>query len=194
MPFEPFHERFPEIAARETRTMTVGDSPDLPADEYGLVEMYCNESGCDCRRVFFTVLARRQQRMVAVIAYGWESLEFYRQWLSFDDPAVVSELKGPVLNLTSPQSEIAPAVLELVRWVLEDREYVERLKRHYRMFRETVDAAPAGTYVDRETPDGGVLRFSLPRKAPRNKPCPCGSGRKYKQCCGRPAGGGTAPA
>jgi len=30
------------------------------------------------------------------------------------------------------------------------------------------------------------------RKVGRNEPCPCGSGRKYKRCCG--AGGGTAPA
>jgi preprotein translocase subunit SecA len=22
-------------------------------------------------------------------------------------------------------------------------------------------------------------------KTPRNAPCPCGSGKKYKQCCGR---------
>ncbi|NUQ01453.1 MAG: SEC-C domain-containing protein, partial [Armatimonadetes bacterium] len=28
------------------------------------------------------------------------------------------------------------------------------------------------------------------RTAPgRNDPCPCGSGRKYKHCCGRPAAG-----
>jgi hypothetical protein len=26
---------------------------------------------------------------------------------------------------------------------------------------------------------------SLPRKVGRNDPCPCGSGKKYKKCCGR---------
>ena len=28
----------------------------------------------------------------------------------------------------------------------------------------------------------------MPRQMPfaRNKPCPCGSGRKFKHCCGRP--------
>ncbi|HEX9179769.1 MAG TPA: UPF0149 family protein, partial [Burkholderiales bacterium] len=33
--------------------------------------------------------------------------------------------------------------------------------------------------------------WSLPRQNPdqtgRNEPCPCGSGKKYKQCCGRDA-------
>lgn len=27
-----------------------------------------------------------------------------------------------------------------------------------------------------------------PKDPPRNAPCPCGSGRKYKKCCGSPAG------
>ena len=26
------------------------------------------------------------------------------------------------------------------------------------------------------------------KKVGRNQPCPCGSGKKYKQCCGREAG------
>jgi len=32
---------------------------------------------------------------------------------------------------------------------------------------------------------GGTARREEP-KSGRNDPCPCGSGRKYKQCCGRP--------
>lgn len=32
---------------------------------------------------------------------------------------------------------------------------------------------------------GGAVRSAAP-KSGRNDPCPCGSGRKYKQCCGRP--------
>ena len=44
---------------------------------------------------------------------------------------------------------------------------------------------PAGDGQD----DGG-LRLNLPRRRPtlkvgRNEPCPCGSGKKFKQCCGR---------
>ena len=31
---------------------------------------------------------------------------------------------------------------------------------------------------------GGTIRHDTP-KAGRNDPCPCGSGRKFKQCCGR---------
>jgi preprotein translocase subunit SecA len=27
--------------------------------------------------------------------------------------------------------------------------------------------------------------FVAPKKIPRNAPCPCGSGKKYKNCCGK---------
>ena len=33
--------------------------------------------------------------------------------------------------------------------------------------------------------NGGTVQRDEP-KSGRNDPCPCGSGRKYKQCCGRP--------
>lgn len=35
----------------------------------------------------------------------------------------------------------------------------------------------------REQRQSGIIR--KPKKIGRNEPCPCGSGRKYKQCCGR---------
>jgi len=31
-----------------------------------------------------------------------------------------------------------------------------------------------------------IARPQRPKAPPRNKPCPCGSGRKYKKCCGAP--------
>ena len=34
----------------------------------------------------------------------------------------------------------------------------------------------------------GILVLNV--KAGRNDPCPCGSGKKYKKCCGRNADGG----
>lgn len=139
MPYQPFHERFPEIAWKETRSFRTFRNPDLPDDEYGLVEAYCNEPSCDCRRVLFNVLSRKREELVAVIAYGWESTDYYVDWLGHDDPLVIQELKGPALNTASRQSELAPALLRAVEQVLQDSEYVERLKRHYRIFKADVD-------------------------------------------------------
>jgi preprotein translocase subunit SecA len=45
------------------------------------------------------------------------------------------------------------------------------------------------------SPEGTHLKLNLPKRKPsfsiettgRNAPCPCGSGKKFKQCCGREA-------
>ena len=145
MPYEPFTERFGELAWKETRSVTLrtGNQFGLPADDYGLLEAYCNDEDCDCRRVFFNVAARKRNEIVAVVAYGWEDAPFYRKWYGgADSPATriaINEMTGLNLNSASPQSKIAPAILEMVRWLLTDPAYVDRLKRHYQMFKEEVD-------------------------------------------------------
>jgi uncharacterized protein YecA (UPF0149 family) len=43
--------------------------------------------------------------------------------------------------------------------------------------------------------EGPTIQLNLPKRRPsfdietsgRNAPCPCGSGKKFKQCCGREA-------
>jgi len=75
MPYAMLYQYLPEIAKSETRTVTIlheGDY-DLPAGSYGFLEMFCNEPGCDCRRVFFCVVSEKLNRIEAYIAYGWET-------------------------------------------------------------------------------------------------------------------------
>jgi len=142
MPYVSFYNYFPEIAEQEIRTITVlENSPwDLPPAHYSLIEMYCDEPGCDCRRVFFYVVSSLTKQAEAVIAYGWESPEFYAKWMGDDNPKIIAELKGPVLNLTSPQSDIAPLILDMVeKVVLQDQAYIQRVKTHYWMFRHYID-------------------------------------------------------
>lgn len=177
MPFVPLHDLLPDLAQLETRTATIPDGePMLPADTYYFHETYCDELDCDCRRVLFLVRSLRANRVEAVIGYGWESSQFYANWLHTDDADLVREVKGPMLNPGSPASPLAPALVELCQLVLlEDEEYVARLRRHYRQFREALA--------------GPVRNSRLGRKVGRNERCPCGSGRKWKVCCGR---GGAA--
>jgi hypothetical protein len=138
MPMSPFIERFPELGARETRSVTVTQRQDLPDGEYGFLEFYCDEPGCDCRRVMIDVLrpGTGWDKIWATISYGWESLDFYRKWGGGGDP---SEMKGPYLDSLNPQTNYSPALLNLFRFLLQSTEYVERLKRHYQMFRDSVE-------------------------------------------------------
>jgi hypothetical protein len=82
MPMIPFMERFPDLAARETRSVTVSGRIDIPDGEYGFLESFCDEPGCDCRRVMIVVLRSDTElnKIWASINYGWESVEFYKRW------------------------------------------------------------------------------------------------------------------
>jgi len=201
MPFVAFPKLCLETAERETRTIILrGASAGLPAGSYEFLEMFCDESGCDCRRVMFSVFCSTTTAMEAVIAWGWESLEFYERWLGLDDPDLAREMKGPILNLASPQSRKAPAILKLAaNLLLTDAAYVARLKRHYAMFREKIDRAarskswrnrqPAmplqafGATAERQNLQRSSATVDLAGRVGRNHPCPCGSGKKFKLCC-----------
>jgi hypothetical protein len=142
MPFRLFHDLFPDVAERETRTLTVlpGSHHGLPAGNYAFLEMFCDEPRCDCRRVFFWVISSLRKDVEAVVAWGWEDLDFYAKWMKYGSRKDAEDLKGPILNIGSPETKLAPAILELARNVLlQDKAYIERIKRHYRMFRDRIE-------------------------------------------------------
>ena len=135
MMYQSFHDYYPEVAETETRCLTLRNDPELPSGTYGFIESFCNDPSCDCRRVFLNVYHFEKKQFLAVIAYGWEDEAFYARWMRNDDPETVAELKGPCLNLFSPQSPLAPVLLERFQMLLSDNNYVERLRRHYEMFK-----------------------------------------------------------
>jgi len=137
----PFYTRFRELAFREMRSATVSKWPGLPPGTYGFLELYCDEAGCDCRRAIIQVISPDSGRKVwATINYGWESAEFYRRWIS--DPVDAERCAGAWLDPLNRQSRHAPALLEVFRDVLKDSAYVERLKRHYGLFKAAIAEPP----------------------------------------------------
>ncbi|MGK5094457.1 SEC-C metal-binding domain-containing protein [Deltaproteobacteria bacterium TL4] len=172
MPYAPFHEKFPDIAEHETRSLTIYGDPELPDDKYAFIEAYCDEENCDCRRVFFSVFSENTRKCLAVITYGWEKRKYYIDWMGDNDPNVIDSLVGLNLNLLSPQSKFAPALLRKIDIVLkEDPLYVDRLKKHYKIYRTEIDKQYKTAPL--------VSQFTVGR----NDPCPCGSGKKFKKCC-----------
>src|SRR5689334_17542818 len=97
---------FPQLAEGETRTAIILEPSArngyLPADEYGMDELYCTERRCDCRRVMINVLARRARRHVATINHAFEPP-------AQGDPVPEQTFLDPL----NKQSELAPALLEL---------------------------------------------------------------------------------
>ena len=130
-----FAPLFPDIAERETRVITVFDPlPSehplfVPADEYGFDEWYCDERGCDCRRVMINVLGRHAKAHLATINHAFEP--------PTDDDVVPEQTFLDPLNR---QSKWSPALLRMFeQMLLSDEAYRQRLLRHYRMFKNVVD-------------------------------------------------------
>ena len=83
----PFVRLFPELAMAETRVFMVRDHPTLPDDDYGLMETFCADTTCHCRRVMLNVAARRQGVFLASVSYAFDR----------DDPHA-----GPFLDPLNP--------------------------------------------------------------------------------------------
>ena len=141
----PFHSFFPELAQREVRCLHVGlpaasqrpPGSDLPPDEYLYTEYYCEEIGCDCRRVFLQVIGRASpNKVLASIFYGWEKESFYRKRISWDAEAGARRVVRGELDPINEQSEFAEELLELFKRFVLDEPYRLRLRRHYRLFKE----------------------------------------------------------
>ena len=140
MPMIPFVEKFRELGSRETRSLTVVGRDDLPDGDYGFMELYCNEPGCDCRRVMVVVVRPETgwNKFWATINYGWESPDFYRKWAK--DPSLdPAQLKGPFLDPLAAQSKFSPVLLELFEFLVQSPDYVRRLRDHYQLFRAAVE-------------------------------------------------------
>jgi hypothetical protein len=182
----PFVEKFPRIGEQETRVITVfgkGDLTSMPPDQYALVELYCEEKGCDCRRAMISVFARKAKRIVATINMGFDAED---------------EDSGPFLDPLNPQSRYSQELIRsFVDIINSDPHYLARLQRHYVMFKEKVDGKPyRGRPFDTPgkvervvkevpgfTPEAREPASRQQTKVGRNQPCPCGSGKKYKKCC-----------
>lgn len=180
----PFHAAFRETAEIETRTVTPLNRDGLPNRTFLLMELYCNEPRCDCRRVMINVIDTERRQHVATINHGFAS------------PAPPHDDNGQTfLDPLNPQSAMSAALLGLFEEMIgSDGEYRQRLERHYAMWRSVVDDPlhPDHSKVRAAHQDEFQGEFTYPPQRPfrrelpkvgANDPCPCGSGKKYKRCC-----------
>ena len=137
----PFFSKFKEVAENETRTISLlQPMMGLPPDDYALIEFYCDDPGCDCRRVILQVWGKDKPGVsLATFNFGWESPEFYTQWVH-GDAELAREMHGLAVEPFGPQSRLTEPLRALVEMVLsEDRAYVDRLKRHYNLFKQSLN-------------------------------------------------------
>lgn len=150
MPMAPFHWRFGDLALRELRSISVRGRHDLPDGEFALLESYCDELGWDWRRVLFQIFARGEDQPLAFVGYGWEAREYYAR--RSGDPDF--DYCGPYLEPMTRQLPHAKGLLKLVQIALTDADYVNRLRRHYAMFKQTVAGASPESVIAGSKPGG----------------------------------------
>ena len=119
MQMTPFCDICEKLAKTETRSFIYG------GDEYAVLEFFCTDPNCDCRRVLLTIMSRNHMRIEASIAFGFDR----------------DSLMGPGLELDplNPQGPHADAVMKLIKQqVLSDSSYVDRIRRHYAITKQIV--------------------------------------------------------
>ena len=125
------HSLLPDLPVR---TLHIERAQVVPDGDYDLIECFCNETDCDCRRAMICVRDCSDNKIVAYISYGWESLDFYQKWAGNSSDA--EECKGPYLDPLNPQSHYAAAFLAVFEnYLLPDKAYLDRLQRHYALFK-----------------------------------------------------------
>ena len=132
-----FRILFPEIAEKETRVINIISKKvtGLPLGVYAFMEYYCTDLDCDCRNVFIHVMHLESGNLFAIISYGWESIEFYKDWMyGEDNEFVLNNFKGPALAAMQRQSQFANGWLEMFKEIIDtDKDYADRLERHYHL-------------------------------------------------------------
>jgi hypothetical protein len=154
----PFVMIFPEQGERETRTITTRGHHLLPDDEYALVDAYCPDPACDCRRVLLNVVGRRQMRRGYLASISF----------AFDREA---DLAGPLLDPLNPQSPYAEALFAYVAQILAtDPAYVDRLERHYQQIKAANDPSqPGHQMLTRLSRPAGLNSWAQPKRRPGNR-------------------------
>ncbi len=161
MAMAPFSARCAKTATTETRALEImSPGGGIDPGTYMLEELFCDEAGCDCRRVILAVrdIAKPKATPAAHIQFGWEPPAFYARRLS-SDLKLAAELKGPSLEDYAAQGPQAEALLDVAKkLVFSDANYIARLQRHYREYKATLGIRGASQ-----------LRSLLSRRGPGGK-------------------------
>jgi len=146
--------------------------------EYLLLDSYCANAGCTCEEVMISPCDERSGL--------WSAMGCLRVSLSPEvEPVRVTDATSPEVEaIFRSFLDNRPGALELFRkrkamlrelgrlWVGEEQGAL----------RPELAPPPATESPMAPAPTRPLSRAGL---VPRNAPCPCGSGRKYKNCCGR---------
>lgn len=132
-----FWFKYPELAEKETRILTILQEHDnLLKWDYIIQEMYCTDLKCDCKKVSFNIVWPNNE--IYYLDYWFEKPEYYIKWWIWDEE-LAKEMSWLSVNTFNWNIEENKKVFETIKRVLEDKKYIDRLKKHYQLMKEEVE-------------------------------------------------------
>jgi hypothetical protein len=168
-----------------TRDRFFVDSFEYNGVKYLVNDLYCPVPGCDCVEVYLCFLA------LTPVGGQPNHAEANSEFLAKIDRGG----RVRIAECTSCPREQADAVL--AAWRKQYGDDFEEFWWRYAKIKEIARRTPRSPPRSANVPDRGRGRPSpwplemqpealatAPPRAGRNDPCPCGSGKKFKKCCG----------
>ena len=183
MAYSRFVSYFPE-EGKLLEKQIIGDAV-IPNGHYVFDEVYCDLPYCECRRAMIHVKPFGSDAVFAHLEVGWETEDLgHTRGAGPRVELSQTKFKEPQVDEDAPPSRYARAMLAHFMQAFMDRDYAMSLKQHYEMVKEAAVSAE-DEYVPEDSFDWrSPMPRSVEKKIGRNEPCPCGSGKKYKKCCG----------
>ena len=91
--------------------------------------------------------------------------------------------QDPLIAFKTEGSDMYDEMNETIRRETVELLFKVKIRKEQEIKREQVAAPVNASHGDGS--DNSARTVVKPKKVGRNDPCPCGSGKKYKQCCGR---------
>ncbi len=130
-------------------------------------DQYCINPKCDCDAVRLVFLKINEETRIVNILFSIS--------VPFQDEIEIDD------NITRYTKEEIKKIY--YHWLKSDPEIIDILETRYTMMKE-VGKGLIAKHLSKKPHNytAGVGQ----KKIGRNDPCPCGSGKKYKKCCGKP--------
>ena len=161
---------------KERPSLWFGYDMTYETTRYLIDDRYCPNPECDCRVVYldFNQLTSRKTTSVCLVSLGFDGRK-----VDIQERHHCSMSNGRILldRLLAQESEL---LVECIRRYERIRQATKRICQKQQPL--------ANTFLEPRSPSNSRI-VSIPTYLPsakigRNGPCPCGSGKKYKQCCG----------
>ncbi len=156
----------------------------LGSERWLALDDYCVNPDCDCRQVVLQFLNRGHERGRVRVIKKRPPAIFYNYRERTYEPAQAPEGHKPSLQaLLDELRDQNPAFEGEVR--KRHKRLKALFRRALRKYEASADRIQPVWEPESLPPVRPDPRTSWQAKPGRNDPCPCGSGRKYKKCCGR---------